>query len=91
MNLREKQIIRLLVQESINNPNFVLYYIQSKGDKQDIPALITLGRIIKDSRFDSSKNLKCLEEYVSGMPDKHGDEAVIKKLFQQVLNDKITA
>lgn len=80
MNLREKQIVRLLIQEAVkNNPRYVDYYL-SQLQEQQTNATRALKKVI-----DQVGRQQPLAMSVNTLTD-IGDEGIVKKMFVQAMN-----
>ncbi|EGQ7870739.1 hypothetical protein [Vibrio parahaemolyticus] len=82
MNLREKQIVRLLVQEAVkNNPRYVDYYLsQLQQQNRQTHATMALKKVI------DQVNRQCpLHMSVNTLTD-IGEEGIVKKMFCQAMN-----
>jgi hypothetical protein len=82
MNLREKQIVRLLIQEAVkNNPRYVDYYIsQLQQQEQQTNATRALKKVI-----DQISPQQSLFMSVNTLTD-IGEEGIVKKMFVQAMN-----
>ncbi|WP_210472270.1 hypothetical protein [Vibrio crassostreae] len=82
MNLREKQIVRLLVQEAVkNNPRYVDYYLsQLQANEQQTRATIALKKVIDQVNHQSPLHVS-----VNTLTD-IGEEGIVKKMFRQAMN-----
>lgn len=82
MNLREKQIVRLLIQEAVkNNPRYVDYYIsQLQQQEQQSNATRALKKVI-----DQISHQQPLFMSVNTLTD-IGEEGIVKKMFVQAMN-----
>ncbi|EHI9242712.1 hypothetical protein ACFJZ3_003435 [Vibrio vulnificus] len=91
MNLREKQIVRLLVQEAVNDPKVVLYYLESKGlTDQHSEILQIVSRVLKNSlrlhERDYIQNLR--DSLTTELQNRSDDEVIVKRLFNQAIKEK---
>ncbi|CAH1549214.1 hypothetical protein GUM57_15120 [Vibrio parahaemolyticus] len=82
MNLREKQIVRLLIQEAVkNNPRYVDYYLSRlQLQEQQTNATRALKKVI-----DQVSKQQPLDMSVNALTD-IGDEGIVKKMFVQAMN-----
>ncbi len=82
MNLREKQIVRLLVQEAVkNNSKYVEYYLSQLKVEQQTNAILALKKVISSS--SQPNNTLCLS--VKSLIDV-GEEGIVKKMFIRTMN-----
>lgn len=77
LTLRDKQLLRILIQEAIVNPAYVTYYLNIDLKSAAKPEFSLLKKIIEDVKHDT----ELIEDRVLLIPNNNESESIVKKIF----------